>query len=366
MLGDYTFGMYFHDFSNQGVLPGLSSYPWMSVLHAKGWTGEYQAWELAGPAGTGDVDYGLYYRNSKGSSNTEWNSWHKIAFEDWVTGSYYNKAEVDKKITDAVTGGTVDLSGYLTIVNAEATYAKKGDVPTKTSQLTNDSGYITTNTTYAFSGGTDSFTVTPSGGSAQTVLVNNRLIQSIDNRDDEYVITNIPCSVYYDFKYNNKLGVNAPMSGTYSGVMTWRAYGSSTDLSGGPILQLAYDQNGNLWKRNTTSAESWSDWKQLLTTDGLPDLSGYATQQWVTNQNFSKFSGSYDDLTNKPTIPTKVSELVNDEDFITSDSIPTKTSQLDNDSGFITGDNYYTKTEADNKFATKDEAIISIIDLRGL
>ena len=241
MLGDYTFGMYFHDFSNQGVLPGLSSYPWMSVLHAKGWTGEYQAWELAGPAGTGDVDYGLYYRNSKGSSNTEWNSWHKVAFEDWVVGAYYNKAEVDQKIADAITGGTVDLSGYLTIIEAANTYAKKTDIPTKTSQLTNDSGYITGN-----------------------------------------------------------------------------------------------------------------------------DLSGYATQQWVTNQNFSKFSGSYNDLTNKPTIPTKVSELVNDEDFITSDSIPTKTSQLNNDSGFITGDNYYTKTEADNKFATKNEAIISIIDLRGL
>ncbi len=47
-------------------------------------------------------------------------------------------------------------------------------VPTKVSDLANDSGYITsyTNTTYTFANGVDgSFTVTPSGGSAQTVTV---------------------------------------------------------------------------------------------------------------------------------------------------------------------------------------------------
>ena len=48
-------------------------------------------------------------------------------------------------------------------------------IPSKVSDLTNDSGYITsytdTNTTYSFSSGTGSFTVTPSGGSAQTVSI---------------------------------------------------------------------------------------------------------------------------------------------------------------------------------------------------
>ena len=75
-------------------------------------------------------------------------------------------------------------------------------------------------------------------------------------------------------------------------------------------------------------------------------------------------SGSYADLSNKPNIPSKTSDLTNDSGFITgvawSDvtgkpsfatvatsgsytdlsnkpSIPTKTSQLTNDSGFITG-----------------------------
>lgn len=43
------------------------------------------------------------------------------------------------------------------------------------------------------------------------------------------------------------------------------------------------------------------------------------------------FSGSYNDLTNKPTIPSNTSDLTNDSGFITSSSLPTKTSDLTND-----------------------------------
>lgn len=48
-------------------------------------------------------------------------------------------------------------------------------------------------------------------------------------------------------------------------------------------------------------------------------------------------SGSYNDLNNKPSIPTKTSQLTNDSGFATG-TIPTKTSQLENDSGFVSGD----------------------------
>lgn len=46
-------------------------------------------------------------------------------------------------------------------------------------------------------------------------------------------------------------------------------------------------------------------------------------------------SGDYDDLTNKPTIPTKTSDLDNDSGFITDSDLPTKLSDLNNDEGFI-------------------------------
>ena len=59
----------------------------------------------------------------------------------------------------------------------------------------------------------------------------------------------------------------------------------------------------------------------------------------------SSFDGDYNSLTNKPTIPTKTSQLTNDSGFITdaaltgyakTTDIPTKTSQLENDSHYIT------------------------------
>ena len=50
----------------------------------------------------------------------------------------------------------------------------------------------------------------------------------------------------------------------------------------------------------------------------------------------SNFDGDYNSLTNKPTIPTKTSQLTNDSNFATTSQIPTKTSQLTNDSGFAT------------------------------
>lgn len=58
----------------------------------------------------------------------------------------------------------------------------------------------------------------------------------------------------------------------------------------------------------------------------------------------SSFSGSYNALTDKPTIPSKVSQLENDSKYITNaaltgyaktDAIPTKVSELTNDSKFI-------------------------------
>lgn len=48
----------------------------------------------------------------------------------------------------------------------------------------------------------------------------------------------------------------------------------------------------------------------------------------------SSFSGSYDDLEDKPTIPTKTSELNNDNGYITSDDVPVKS--VNNKTGNVT------------------------------
>lgn len=78
------------------------------------------------------------------------------ADKSFVEDNYYNKSTVDKKITEAVTGGQVSLDGFATEqwVNEQgflkehqdiSHLADKSELPTKTSDLTNDSGFITIN-----------------------------------------------------------------------------------------------------------------------------------------------------------------------------------------------------------------------------
>ena len=84
--------------------------------------------------------------------------------------NYYTKSSVDSLLsgksatshthsvkingvakTIAATGGTaVDLGNYLTAHQSLADYAKKSEIPTKVSQLTNDTGYITSSDSCAY------------------------------------------------------------------------------------------------------------------------------------------------------------------------------------------------------------------------
>ena len=164
-------------------------------------------------------------------------------------------------------------SGYIT--NSALTgYAKKTEIPTKTSELTNDSGYITNTALEPY---------------AKTVDIPTKTSQL--NNDSGYITAN-----------------DVPVK--------------SVDGATGDVVTNAVK----------------------TTTQTLTDVQ---KQQARTNigAGTSSFDGDYNSLTNKPTIPTKTSQLTNDSGFITdaaltgyakTTDIPTKTSQLDNDSNYIT------------------------------
>lgn len=80
------------------------------------------------------------------------------------------------------------------------------------------------------------------------------------------------------------------------------------DNTGGFDAQLAIGttSNNTLYYRNMNGGTTWNAWKTVVTTD---DLSAVAT------------SGSYSDLSDKPTIPT----------------VPTNVSAFTNDAGYLTG-----------------------------
>ena len=164
-------------------------------------------------------------------------------------------------------------SGYIT--NSALTgYAKKTEIPTKTSELTNDSGYITNTALEPY---------------AKTVDIPTKTSQL--NNDSGYITAN-----------------DVPVK--------------SVDGATGDVVTNAV--------KTTTQTLTDAQKQQARTNIGA---------------GTSSFDGDYNSLTNKPTIPTKTSQLTNDSGFITdaaltgyakTTDIPTKTSQLDNDSNYIT------------------------------
>ena len=164
-------------------------------------------------------------------------------------------------------------SGYIT--NSALTgYAKKTEIPTKTSELTNDSGYITNTALEPY---------------AKTVDIPTKTSQL--NNDSGYITAN-----------------DVPVK--------------SVDGATGDVVTNAV--------KTTTQTLTDAQKQQARTNIGA---------------GTSSFDGDYNSLVNKPTIPTKTSQLTNDSGFITdaaltgyakTTDIPTKTSQLDNDSNYIT------------------------------
>ena len=164
-------------------------------------------------------------------------------------------------------------SGYITN-SALTDYAKKTEIPTKISELTNDSGYITNTALEPY---------------AKTVDIPTKTSQL--NNDSGYITAN-----------------DVPVK--------------SVDGATGDVVTNAV--------KTTTQTLTDAQKQQARTNIGA---------------GTSSFDGNYNSLTNKPTIPTKTSQLTNDSGFITdaaltgyakTTDIPTKTSQLDNDSNYIT------------------------------
>lgn len=104
-------------------------------------------------------------------------------------------------------------------------------------------------------------------------------INFIDSRETASTPQEHAAGVWLDFKANAK--ANLSDGGNYTGLLTVRKYGGTTDWIGGKSAQLGFTDNSNVWVRFGTGT-SWEAWKQLATTgwaDGkfLPLAGGTVT-----------------------------------------------------------------------------------------
>lgn len=124
-------------------------------------------------------------------------------------------------------------------------------------------------------------------------------INFIDSKETASTPQEHAAGVWLDFKANAK--ANLSDGGNYTGLLTVRKYGGTTDWTGGKSAQLGFTDNSNVWVRFGTGT-SWEAWKQLATTgwaDGkfLPLAGGTVTGNIILKGSTST------DMTNANTCP---------------------------------------------------------------
>lgn len=151
--------------------------------------------------------------------------------------------------------------------NIRSTYVKNLGLTTNKYGITYQKGDGTETTISPNLAASDS-----NGGTALTAAQ----LVSYDTRGINPTPQDLAKGIHLDFKTNTT--DNLKDGGSYHGTMSWRSYGSSTDLSGGYPIEIAYTANGNLWTRMGTSATEWGSWKRLVYSDGTIANATKATQ----------------------------------------------------------------------------------------
>ena len=135
--------------------------------------------------------------------------------------------------------------------------------------------------------------------------------------------------------------------------------GAYTDITGTPFIPTKTSDLTN--DSDFVSDANYVHTDNNFTTSLKDKLNGIATGAEVNVQSDWDVADTSSDafIKNKPTIPTKTSDITNDSGFITSAALPTKTSDLTNDSGFITNQvnnlaNYYDQTAINSMFNALD------------
>ncbi len=343
------------------------------------------------------VDYADQYAHivGNGTANNARSNAHTL---DWDGNSWY----AGEVYVGSTSGTNID-SGSVKL-------AKITDVPTKTSDITNDSGFLTEipiastsrvggikvgsnlsitedGTLNAEAGGVTSYNdltnrptlntnITTSQPVSESELITGEMVlhkisktgdygdlnnkptiptKTSDLENDSGFITNtvenltnyyLKSETYTQSEVNNLIGQiktisievvdTLPTTGEDNKIYLVPKEGSTGDV-----------YNEYIWVNNT--------WELIGTTQ--VDLTGYATEDWVNNQIKDFLTESQvteivnNSLTNYYT-QTQIDNLLKDK--ANTGDIPTKTSDLTNDSGFIDNSvsnltNYYNKTETYNQ-----------------
>lgn len=129
-----------------------------------------------------------------------------------------------------------------------------------------------------------------------------RFLSSHDTRDDSIEPNQMKAdeAVQFDFKASSTINLtDAP----YSGVMSYRPYSNSSDWTGGPAHQLAFNNAGLYWRQS--SGNAWLSWNKLIHSGNYTDYTvtktgSGASGTWGINVTGSAGSVAWGNVTGKP------------------------------------------------------------------
>lgn len=230
--------------------------------------------------------------------------------------SYATETYVQNKIAEAaLSGGGVDLSGYATKDDLN-TKADKSAIPTKTSQLTNDSGYMKS---------IPSEYVTETELNTKGYLTEHQDISmkadktELHSHSNKTVLDGITSAKVTE--WNNK----STFDGNYNSLTNKPTVTNGED---GATFTPSIDSNGNLsWTNNKGLANPSSVNIKGAKGDkggtgaqgpqGEKGSDGLTTAVKVNGQTYTHSNGLIT-LPNYPTVPTNLSSFTNDAGFISS------------------------------------------------
>ena len=301
------------------------------------------------------------------------------ATEDYVTETV-NNASMSGGYTHPTTHPASMITGLSTVATS-GNYndlTNKPTIPSKTSQLTNDSGYLTKHQSLdglATKSYVDTSVANIVNSAPETLdtlnelatalgndpnfatTVSNQIGNKVDKVNGKGLSTNDLTNTLksnYDTAYTHSQSTHAPSNAEANVQADWNVTDINSDayIKNKPnnlattnyvdtkvanLVDSAPETLDTLKELSTALGDDPNfattiatqigskvdkvDGKGLSTNDLTDDLKANYDTAYSHSQS-AHFSGNYNDLTNKPTIPSKTSELENDSGYITINEVP--------------------------------------------
>ena len=272
--------------------------------------------------------------------------------EQWIENKHY--------LVASDIAGKADASNVYTKAQVDTKLEGKanvGDIPTKTSDLTNDSGFIDTTALVTLFDGAEYDSSTKrinfkhgsnilayidatdfiKDGMVESVVIENGYVVITFNTDAGKEAIRIDITDIFDpANYYDKTAVDGLLEGKQNVILDLNQI--RLDASAGAIAygwgnhaNAGYAKDADL--ANVAKSGSYND---LTDKPTIPSLDGYATEQWVEGKHYL-VANDVSTFVDASTVYTKVQ--VDNKLALKADKseIPTKTSDLNNDSGFVSG-----------------------------